>query len=394
MKLEAGNGDGKEAIREELELRAMAGTLRLDAVLALSPAAASPADFEFLGALSPAQRQQALRRLLALIRNEEGMPVGLASRLADVSGPNFYRLRQRWRDRAKHGLGFLSGYAGRPTRQPRGTRAADFLEKLSADFSQWELAERSIRGLSKVIQDERSARIPTYTLDAAARQLRQNARNSLDVLDARYGARLLVDYCAVSLVACSPDGSAKLVEIAWVIEENTQLILAARPVLDVGGCVGQQRALRAARWYLGRCGLDVEGAAGARVEAVVPDPISPLDRQHVDRVVSVAGEEHVATAGVRRFGRLVTDVVGPILGRIKIIPRSTLSEDTSAAHVRAFGRDALDHRSVRVRVAQSVIAHNRPIIEMLRGSRLPLIEAGDRKGAMTSTLDALLLRRG
>lgn len=394
MRLQAEDGDEQAAIRAELEARATAGTLQLDAVLALSPAAPSSSEFDFLSALSPAQRQQALRRLLALLRNEEGLHVGDASRLADVSSPNFYRLRQLWRGRAKSGLGFLSGYAGRPTRQPRGAGALGTLKRLAAKNSAFELADRSIRGLSKLIQEEQSARIPAYTLDAAARHLRQNARNMPDVLGLRYGSRILIDYCAVSLVAPGSDGSPKLVEIAWVIEETTQLILAALPVLDVGGCVGQQRATRAARCYLGRCGLDVAGPAGAWIEAVVPDPVSPLDRHHVDRMVSVAGEEHVATTGARRFGRLVTDVIGPILGRIKIIPRATLSEDTSAANVRAFGRDILDHRSIRVRVAQSVIAHNRPIIEMLRDSRLPLLNAGDRTGSMTSTLNDLLLRRG
>lgn len=381
----------KAATPAPLDARALSGTLELQAILDLHTHDLDPGDFEFMRSLTSDQKQQVLRRLHALLRNEAGLPVGEASRIAGVTGPNFYRMRRLWAGRGETGLSFLGGYAGRPPREaPRIPSSGDWVYKHLRRRNVQHIVGFSVKDVAKLIQARSATRIPGHVLNHGARYLRQDIRNDPGVFPEIYGSRILIDYSAVSVVVGDEDGSTRLVEVAWVIEEASQLILAAYPALGTSPCDAQRRAVRAAHEYVQSYGLDVPSEPTARIEAVVPDPSSAQDKHYIDRLISTLGEKSVAITGVRRFGRFVLDVVGPVLGRIKIIPRATLTQDTSAAHVRAFGRGAFDEASAIAIIHGAVQAHNQPIVDRLGSLDLPFCQRDDGRGRMASALAALL----
>lgn len=389
IKTQARAEQGAEGHWAFLDELCLAGKLQLALIRRELPSDVTADDLRFTDTLSATKKQLVLRRLYAIVRSENGLPAADASRLADVTVPNFYRLKRLWTDRRNVGLTFLSGYSARKVGKPATDRLTVWEKKVSEVIGSQDIVALSVKEISKRVQEAEATKIPTYTLDAAARSLRQRARNAPGVLERIYGARVLIDYSAVSLVHVRRDGTTSLVEVAWVIEEASQLILAAFMAIDRTPCETQRTAISAASKKLYRSGPDIWRGSPSRISAIVPDPRSDADRRYVETIISAVGAESVAAAGVRRFGRSTLDVIGPVWGRIKIIPRATLTEETSAASVRAYGRDALDTESLQRFFGDAVRAHNRPIESALRASSLELCDQRER-GSMQLALSAAI----
>lgn len=373
----------------ELDALCLSDKLQFALIRQQLPKDVSKEDLRFIDALSPAKRQQVWRRLYAILRSQNGLPAADASRLAGVTVANFYRLKRLWGDRRNAGLSFLSGYAARKTRQA-GTERIEALEKAIAEvMNGQDVVDLSVKEITKMVQRARPESFPSHTLEAAARALRQKARRKPEILSRIYGSNVLIDYSAVSIVRMDRKGTISLLEVAWVIEEASALILSAVPVIAQTPCRTQWIAARSASKTLGRFDPDVWRGAPARIEAIVPDSISDADRRYVDMLITNVGRDSVSTTGARRYGRFILDVVGPFLGRIKIVPRATFTHDTSAAKVRAYGRDPLDLETAERILRGAVEEHNAPILEHLRQQPFEFSGRSERGGMEMALLAAI-----
>lgn len=353
-----------------------------------------PGEWEFLSTLKIDDRQKVRRRLFALVRAREGISNTKAAAIAGVKIANFYRLKKAWDEGADNVLEAFAGYAARATRKVgnsdvlKDARAA--ANQIAADH---DVATLSVRDISELISELTGGKNTPVATDAVARTVRQEARNSPDVMKREFGRSLLVDCTAISLVVRDPKRSkTQLANVALVMEEYSQLILAAVPSHPEESCAAQKQALLDAASYFRGPSEKNEDAARSTLRIIVGPAFNAKDEMFGQSLARNLGADNVTATGDRRFGKYVTDVIGPSFsGKIKFLPRSTQGGSTSAAAVRKLGREPVEPETAWSIVRQAVERHNRLILPKL--TWLGVVDPRDpsKAGGITSALDNALL---
>jgi hypothetical protein len=323
-----------------------------------------------------------------------------ASRMVALTGDrvaNVYRLRKAWADTGRPRLYSIVSYSARPIRSSQSgdniesTRAVareiveeQYERHLKTGKAAFDVRELTVRDFAARIRDRLTDKIAAITLQSIARDVRQEERNKPVALWENYGRRIVCDVSAISLTVTEAGLAAAPINVAIVVEEYSQLILAAIPCLQQDGSSAQKRSIEHAIDKV-RGGLEANLAARTEISVVAGPHFGPLDAEWTRRIEASLGKDRVISTGRRRYGQLLLDPIGPFLGRLKFIPRATEGGEADAAAVRALGREPMEFQTAASILRRSVDQHNAEIV-----ARLVQVGAvdptGPNEGPMLSVL--------
>lgn len=322
-----------------------------------------------------------LRRLDALLdADETGHPpmVELARR-AGLGRAAFFDTRRRWLE--ERSLAAIIPFSRVPAREavdrgatrPAAARVAELVRR-SPDFV-------AAGAIARELMREVGAGLAFPTALRLVRKERSLAALEPGYLVANYGRVLLVDACAIGIPVERPGGSGAAIA-ALVIERASRLVLAAIAGAPDGIATLQNDAIGAAIAMVANNGVDRAADSSTTLEVVMAEGAEPrLQRgPHTGGAVL-----DLARGGDRRFGQRVVSLLGSRMGRLELLPRSTM---TGALGAGLAGRNLapVTDAHAALLVAEAAREHNVKVLAALRAaeaSGLPLVGRGKIVGALS-----------
>ncbi len=343
----------------------------------------------FLRTLDPARRDELLLRLSAFADMEEGASTRVASEAANVSLPTMFRLKRIWKE--TQDLRSVAGLTARPKRGASKTEIFREARKIAARLAEEpDNGKLSIKAFAREISEAVGGKISINGASTIAREIRQESRTSPDALVKNYGREIILDACAVSLSIKLPHEDPQLAIMALITEQASGLILAARVATENTAGKAQLEAIDAARKFLANEKADVRLDRPTILYAAVAPAVDAIARALGWQLTRIFGAEQVDQKSPRRFGRRTIRLIGPAIGRLRLLPGSTEGGKVSAAAVRAAGRIPMSRDQAQSFVDMTVKEHNAPIIEKLRkGLIIPPPETAFIAGSMDDVLSKM-----
>ena len=341
----------------------------------------------YLESLAPDRREEALRRLDALVKSEAGgSSVSLAdiATQADLSRATFYQLRKRWAE--ERSLRSITPYEERRPRDigtgPEHDRVRQAAEKLMGDHP--EASDTAIVTMLKP-----GSKLGRSTVARLVGDARRGMRLTDVDLPSVYGRNVLVGLEGVRLRLVrhrwreEPD----LVVCAFAVEEATGLILghrlgeaSASETLPIGAA---WRALQVLR----QDALDrpVE-TASTRVELKPMPALGAAHHQQSDTPERAAADGKQTVPGEASLtARFATRLKGLLIPAGDLLQLPVNDTDALGAWLDEQGYRESRQASGSILIAKAVEHHNQPILERLTEAGL-IGENGVPAGAMASAL--------
>ncbi|MBD8548835.1 hypothetical protein [Sphingomonas sp. CFBP 8760] len=351
------------------------------------------ADWLFMRSLGSAHQQKLLARLAGLLEIRRGKTVEKASETAGVSVPTMYRLKKLWQNEDGRTLESLASFVVRrvrgPGRKDRLQAAREVARRLAGRGGM--VDDLSTKAFAHLVQERSPDRISMTAALAIARDARRRGKLTAGRLATDYGRTIVLDSCAVSLTLAPSAGHPSTIAIlALVVEAGAGLILAANVSDEREAARSQEKALEQARQFIAAEGIDVAEGKPADLHVVVGPDGDVFSAMFRLAMVRRLGSDSVTARGVRRFGRAAIDVIGPDLGRLRLLPAATQGGSVSAAAIRTLGRNPVPLEVAQSVVDRTVKAHNAPILKKLRS--LAILAPGGEGGIMEAALANALHR--
>jgi hypothetical protein len=205
-------------------------------------------DREFLKAAPPKQLRDLLLRLASLSEmSAKRMTTKRASEYAGVSVATMFRIKRIWKDKRVRSLALVASW----TRASRGYGKSEELlaaRRIATRLAKCEKAKAlSLTAFSALIRKVARDSISPNGAETIARDVRREMRLSPNVLKRDYGAEIIVDTVAVSLVVKESEHvgepeDAYLAILALVVERVSGLRSDKAAVCCAAGGVGVRRA--------------------------------------------------------------------------------------------------------------------------------------------------------
>jgi len=377
----AGADGGKQSPEEVSSSAADDDKLEASLLARAYPEGIRAPERAYLATLAPERRKIVLARLAAILDLEEagqdGLDAGSIAAAAARAGSGrtaFHQLRVRW---AAHRS--LEALAPWGRRKGDGSRHGDGFDVARAKIRKSLLflpGERN-GSVARIVGGNLGDGAPSRpTLTRIVQEERRRMSTAPAFLRAAYGARLLVDFTAVSLAL--EDGTA--IVVCLVVEEASLLILGH----SIGTAARHPSASDAAREAL----LVLEEMCADRPSGrgdlllIAPKGVSAKQVSALQEAgVTVRGD------GARRFGQKLTSRMGAKFGRLTFRPGATVGGFNPKSPTRPPVR--LDIGKADALVAREIERHNLPILPLLIRCRLAGPGVGSTSGSMALALKPL-----
>ena len=311
-------------------------------------------------------RAEALARLEAAWRAENGEDWEPLAQGLGLGRSAFYNLRRHWRERSLEGVIPFARQAPRRVETapdaPVRRRARDLLVEDGLTSGNTELARRLVEGAGP--DDVIGGGSEQTRLQWAERLIRHERRalaSDGGYLRANYGRRMLVDVTAVSIVL---EDEGELAVAAFCVDVASGLVLGTaigrlstatelqRSAVDDAWRFVRRHWADRAPGVWPRCGLHL---------MLPPDADGSVSE---DGLRSVTSDLMVRRPGRYAFGGELVQLLGPRIGRIPLAPRRTLAVDrapfsSSRRTVELPGPEA------DALLRREVLRHNDPVLRAI-----------------------------
>lgn len=321
------------------------------------------ADVESYNAMLPERRDILARRLEALEgweNDRAAWPIERAVEHSDLqSASRFYNFAALWADEEQRELELLGAYAGGPRK--RGRRYDEALLG-SIDAKAREIVERE--GGKGFSVEKAITEIIEANPEAEEMPGRATIRLSVDVAKREFartdvaGEDLLFDCCAVAIA----DEEGAPVKLYACIDKRTALILGFA-VGDVADSIAGYVA--AASDAKSRVENTPSGKIHwverlDRMELVIGKDLKPFREWEALLKSKIRPVNPQGSNKHRRFGRYLTERIGPSIGRIALLPAQT---DEDGKLPKNVGLEGHSPEIAWSRLEVEVVRHNRAIAE-------------------------------
>lgn len=332
------------------------------------------ADLEAFNAMLPERRDTLARRLEALDgweNDRAAWPIERAVEHSDLkSASRFYTFAALWSDEEQRELELLGAYAGGPRK--RGRRYDEAVLE-SIDRKAREIVKHT-GGKSFSIEKAITEIIKAHA-DVDDMPGRATIRMSVDTAKREWartdvaGEDLLFDCSAVAI----PDENGSPIKLYACIDKCTALILGIAIGEVTDSIAGHVAAATDARSRLDNTPVgNVQWVRELkRMELVVGKDLEAFRAWEASLKSRIRPVNPQGSNKHRRFGRYLTERVGPAIGRIALLPAQTDVDGKLPKNVAANGHS---HAVARSRLEVEVVRHNRAIVkswENGKGSALP-----------------------
>ncbi|WP_138984437.1 hypothetical protein [Sphingobium yanoikuyae] len=322
-------------------------------------------DFVFLQTLQPKQHGELMARLSAFADMEAGTKTRVAAKAAGVSEPTMFRLKRIWKETKD-----LKSIAGLTARAKRGVtktedfaKAFDIASKMAEDP---EVRDLPLKVFASRISEAMGKKISVNGAGRIARDVLRELRSAKGNLSNAYGRDVFLDATAVSLTIQDGSGKLQIGILALLVEQASGLILAARVATEDTAGDAQAQVLKEAQDFVANERVDVTAPELAAFWAAIAPQSDPeaVDLGH--RLTEAFGKDHVDQTGQRRFGRRTIQYIGPVIGRLRLLPGATVGGDVKVAKIRALGRVPMSLSQAQSVLDGIVTEHNSKILNRLR----------------------------
>ncbi|MHB9879010.1 hypothetical protein ACSMXM_05020 [Pacificimonas sp. ICDLI1SI03] len=343
--------------------------------------------------LLPAQRSEAIARLNAVWRAENGHPLKPLADEIGLGRAAFYNLRGAWKERSLEGI---IANSGRRPRRIKTSTDSPIRSLARSILVKDEMTSRNIDIARRVLEQAKNdgeivGKTEQIRLQWAERLVRHERRalsRDCTYLRNNFGMRLVLDLTAVSILL---KGDSELAVVAVMLDAGSGLVLGSTLHRLQSAAELERHAVEEARRFVRRHGADrpVQSSRPCDLDLMLPPGVSDVEDGELREATR---NLDIRLPGTYAFGQELVQLIGPKMGRIPFAPRKTLSIgadrptsrrkviELQASHANAFW-------------SREVLRHNEPILAALDEANVfDTKEKEGRMAALFYAIDGLLLK--
>ena len=345
-------------------------------------------DRVILDGLLPDRRAEAVARLNAVWRAQNGEPLAPLAEGIGLGRAAFYNLRQAWQERS------LEGIIPNARRKPRRMKSAlDSPVRALARSLIIEdgMTSRNLDIARKLIEDPvgneeivgKTEQIRLQWAERLVRHERRTLSRDTEYLRNNFARRLVIDLTAVSILLA---GNDQLAVVAVVLDAGSGLVLGSALNRLETAVEIERAAVEEARRFITRNKVDgpLEPGQACDLDFMLPPGMTGSEDSRELR--EVTRKLDLRRPGTYGFGQELVQLIGPRIGRIPLAPRKTLSIAADPAVLRRKVVE-LDPSQAGAYWDREVLRHNEPVLAALQAA--DILGSGVREGRMTAVLSAV-----